>query len=107
MANTPRYVGFLDPPYVVTLTDDSNSPLNLSGCTPSSFSLTMVLLDQTGHPISSKAGAGTWTTPADATGKATYQYAAADVSAAGNWLLYTTVKLPAEPGPREFDPDQL
>src|SRR2546430_365976 len=107
MGNSPHYVGFIDPPYNVTLTDDSGIPLNLTGCTSNSFSITMLLYNPNTNTTVAKTGVGTWTTPADATGKASYQWALADVNTAGNWLLYVTVKLPSEPGLREFDPDPV
>ncbi len=52
-------------------------------------------------------GVGAWTVTNATAGQASYQYAAADMNTAGTWLLYTTVKLPSEPGPRELDPDTL
>ncbi len=42
MPNSPRYVGFLDPPYNLTLADDSGTVLDLTGCTSNSFTLTMI-----------------------------------------------------------------
>jgi hypothetical protein len=101
MSNSPRYVGFIDPPYKVTLTDDSGAALNLTGCTGNSFTLTLLNVNDG----TSKQGTGVWTTPADATGVASYQYSSADLAVAGMWAHYTTVKLPAEPSPREFDPE--
>src|SRR5258708_3092473 len=105
MGNSPRYVGFIDPPYSPILTDDNGNPLDLTGCTGSSFTLTMVNVDNT--PNTSAVCTGTCTTYADKTGKAFYQWALADVNIAGHFLLYVTVQLPNEPGPREFDPDPL
>lgn len=103
MANSPRYVGFIDPPYNVTLTDDTGAALNLTGCTSASFTLSFM----SASSGIVKAGTGTWTIPSATTGQASYQYSAADVASAGTWLIYVTVKLPSEPGPREFDPDTM
>src|SRR5215471_15893520 len=75
MSNSPRYVGFIDPPYAITITDDSGTPLNLTGCTSNSFTLTMVnVYDNTG-----KSGVGAWTVTNAAAGQASYQYASADM----------------------------
>src|SRR6266700_3013829 len=103
MSNSPRYIGFIDPPYNVTITDDSGAVMNLTGCTSNSFTLTMI------NPSTNtgKSGVGAWTVTNATAGQASYQYAAADMNTAGTWLLYTTVKLPSEPGPRELDPDTL
>ncbi len=103
MGNTPRYQGFTEPQYNVVLTDDTGAALNLTGCTGGSFTLTMVNED-TGL---ARSCVGVWTTPADATGKASYQWTSTDMSVVGTWLLYTTVHLPSESAPREFDPDTI
>jgi parallel beta-helix repeat protein len=103
MSNTPRYIGFLDAPYAVTLTDDSGAAINLTGCSANSFSLTMIN-QNTGQFLT---GVGVWTITNATTGQASYQYASADLASVGLWLHYVTVKLPAEPSPREFDPDPI
>ena len=57
MSNSPRYVGFLDPPYNVTLTDDSGAALDLTGCVSNSFTLTMI--NQNTSLAQQGAGVGT------------------------------------------------
>lgn len=103
MGNTPRYVGFLDPPYNVTLTDDSGAAINLTGCTSNSFTLTML------NPTTNQAqqGVGSWTVTNATGGQASYQWTTNDLATAGVWWVYTTVKLPAEPSLREFDPELI
>src|SRR5438552_10179172 len=105
MGNSPRYVGFIDPPYIVTLTDDSGSALDLTGCTSSSFTLTM--LNQ--NTNLAQQGVGVWTVANQTTnkGQVSYQWTNADMATAGPWWIYTTVKLPSEPSPREFDPELI
>ncbi len=103
MPNSPRYVGFLDPPYNLTLADDSGTVLDLTGCTSNSFTLTMIN-QNTGL---AQQGAGVWTVANQVTnkGQASYQWTSNDMATPGPWNIYTTVKLPAEPSPREFDPE--
>src|SRR6266702_8971219 len=105
MGNSPRYVGFLYPPYIVTLTDDSGAALDLTGCVSNSFTLTM-LNQNTGL---AQQGAGVWTVANQTTnkGQASYQWTNNDMATKGDWWVYTTVKLPAEPSPREFDPELI
>src|SRR6184192_513110 len=103
MGNSPRYVGFIDPPYIVTLTDDSGAAVNPTGCTSNSFTLTM-LNQNTGL---SQQGVGVWTVTDAVNGKASYQWTSADMATAGPWWIYTTAKLPSEPSPREFDPELI
>lgn len=103
MGNSPRYVGFLDPPYNVMLTDDSGNALNLTGVTSNNFTLTM-LNANTGL---FQSGVGVWTITSATLGQASYQWTVNDMATAGPWWVYTTVKLPAEPNPREFDPELI
>src|SRR6266702_2274204 len=103
MSNSPRYMGFLDPRYNLTLTDDSGAALDLTGCTSNSFTLTM-LNQNTGL---AQQGAGVWTVANQSTfkGQVSYQWTNNDMATAGPWMVYTTAKLPGEPNPREFDPE--
>ncbi len=96
-------MGFLDPPYNLTLTDDSGAALDLTGCTSNSFTLTM-LNQNTGL---AQQGAGVWTVANQSTfkGQVSYQWTNNDMATAGPWMVYTTAKLPGEPNPREFDPE--
>lgn len=103
MSNSPRYIGFLDPPYNVTLTDDSGAAINLTGCTSSSFTLTM--LNQS--TALSQQGVGVWTITNAVAGQASYQWTTNDLATAGPWMVYTTVHLPSESSPREFDPELI
>src|SRR5258708_4723343 len=96
MGNSPRYVGFIDPPYNVTLTDDSGAALDLTGCVSGNFTLTMLNLN-TGL---AQQGAGVWTVANQTTnkGQASYQWTLNDMATAGIWRVYTTVKLPSVRG---------
>src|SRR6266567_5446435 len=109
MANSPRYVGFIDSPYTVILTDDSGALLDLTGCVSDNFTLTMVsaFSSTSGNPPMSQQGTGVWTIANQTTnkGQASYQWTLNDMATAGAWWVYTTVKLPAEVGPRPFDPE--
>lgn len=106
MNNSPRYVGFIEPPYIKTFTDQSSGvPLDLTGCVSANFTLTML---NTGTK-QARQGTGVWTTLNQTTnkGQASYQWTLADVASAGPWEIYTTIKLPAETSPREMDPEFL
>lgn len=54
-------------------------------------------------------GVGVWTVANQTTnkGQASYQWTVNDMATKGDWWVYTTVKLPAEPSPREFDPELI
>src|SRR2546429_6380565 len=103
MGNSPRYIGFIDPPYNVELVDDDGKAIDLTGCNSNSFTLTML----NEYANTSKVCTGVWTITDAAKGKASYQYMLSDVDTAGRWKHYVTAKLPSEPGPREFDPDPV
>ncbi len=72
MANTPRYQGFIDPPYIVILTDDTGAAIDLTGCVSNNFTLTM-LNNNTGQ---AQQGVGVWTVANQTTnkGQASYQW---------------------------------
>ncbi len=69
------------------------------------FTLTM-LNNNTGQ---AQQGVGVWTVANQTTnkGQASYQWTVNDMATKGDWWVYTTVKLPAEPSPREFDPELI
>jgi hypothetical protein len=106
MSNTPRYQGFIDPPYTRTFIDQiSGNALDLTGCVSASFTLTMINAT-TGLAV---LGAGVWTVANQTTnkGQASYQWTTSDMATIGFWEIYTTVKLPSEPSPRAFDPELI
>jgi hypothetical protein len=108
MGNTPRYQGFLEPPYVKTFIDQiSGNVLDLTGCVSANFTLTMINAN-TGLALTG-SGTGVWTVANQTTnkGQVSYQWTVTDMSTVGFWELYTTVKLPSEPSPREMDPELI
>lgn len=100
---TPRYSGAISPAYNVVLSDD-NGPLNLTGCTPSSFTLTLWDIN---NPANVIAGSGTWAVTDAVNGKAAYQWNSTDLTTPSVYHAFVTVKLPADPGTRAFDPDLI
>jgi hypothetical protein len=102
--NSPRYTGFLTPPYKRYLKDDSGAYIDLTGVLPSAFALTMV---NQRFPLHVKVGGGAWTILDTTKGEFAYAYAEEDLADAGNWYLFVTVQLQGEPTPRVFDPDLM
>lgn len=99
---SPRYTTATSPAYTVVLNDD-NGPITLTGCTSSSFTLT--LWDIASNNVIK--GAGTWSVTNATSGKASYQWTSGDLATPGTYRAYTTVKLPSESGTRAFDPDLI
>jgi hypothetical protein len=105
IGNSPRYTGYISPPYKRYLKDDAGNAINLTGVAPGAFSITFV---NQSNPLLVKTGGGTFTIVSPATqGLVSYQYAEEDLADAGNWYAFWTVQLPGEPSPRAFDPDFL
>lgn len=106
VGNSPRYSGSISPPYQRYLKDDADNVINLTGVSPSALSI--VFVNQS-NPLTVKSGVGTFSIPSGTAsqGLASYQYAFADLAAAGNWYAFWTVQLPGELSPRAFDPEFL
>lgn len=103
--NSPRYTGYLSPPYQKFLKDDGGYPIDLTGLSTSSFTITFI---NQSDPTIIKAGTGEFSIIDPASqGLMSYAYGYSDLAAAGNWYIFVTVQLPGEPTPRVFDPDTL
>lgn len=103
MSNSPRYVGFTSPPYVVTFIDDSGHRIDLTGANTSLFTWTLQNLTAS----TSHVGGGAWVITDAVNGEAEYYLTTADVAVAGNCLVFVSIQLPSDSSPREFDPDPL
>lgn len=81
MAVSPFYCGQTLPVMSLTLTDDTGAAINLTGA-----ALSLIIHNtQTQEDV---AGAGTWDITNATAGQATYTWASADSSVAGNFTLY-------------------
>lgn len=105
VGTSPRYAGFVTPPWKRYLQDDSGAAINLTGVPTANFTLTLV---NQSNPLRVKTGAGIFTIVSPASqGLISYQYSPTDVADAGNWFQFLTVQLPNELTPRVFDPQLI
>lgn len=104
--NSPRYSGFLSPPYQRYLKDDTGKAIDLTGVPSGNLSITFV---NQSNPLLVKTGGGIWSIPTTTApqGLVSYQYSEEDLAYAGNWYLFVTLKIPGEVGQRAFDPELL
>ena len=90
MSISPWYTGQTLPALAITLLDDDNAPVNLTGATLALLIESESTTGSTNEPV----GAGTWTITNATAGQATYAWAAADVATAGQYQLRVVVTLP-------------
>lgn len=88
---TPRFVGDLANPLLITLTDHLGVPYNVSGNTLSTdFALSLIPL----FSATTIIGGGTWTFTTNGTdGGVTYTWVAGDVAVAGTFAIRVKAKV--------------
>lgn len=92
---SPRYVGDLSRPLLVTFVDHEGNADPLTGAT----NLLLQLQNTANGAVTN--GTGTWTITNAAEGQATYAWAVADVAQAGTFLLQVSAMMPD--GPAHWD----
>lgn len=97
---SPRYVGDLSQPLVVTFTDHSNKTFDLSLVQPANM---MLVFSSASNSALRYIGNGTWSTNLEsaANGQATYTWDAQDVANVG--VFNIQIEVPFVTGPQHFE----